>query len=172
MGQRLGIASALLGDPEMLMLDEPVNGLDPEGILWVRNLLTALAAEGRTVFVSSPPDERDGSDCDRDLSSIGRGRLIAAGPVNEVIRGASATTVLVRSEEPARLLAALTAAGHRAEATGGDAVRVSGNDSRAVGRVAATKGDADRAHAADGDAGGGVHGHDSRFGRVPRRAAW
>ena len=57
MGQRLGIASALLGDPGVLLLDEPVNGLDPEGILWIRNLLKALAAEGRTVFVSSPPDE-------------------------------------------------------------------------------------------------------------------
>ncbi|HEY2167869.1 MAG TPA: ATP-binding cassette domain-containing protein [Jatrophihabitantaceae bacterium] len=136
MGQRLGIASALLGDPGVLLLDEPVNGLDPEGILWIRNLLKGLAAEGRTVFVSSHLMSEMALTA-TEVIVIGRGRLIAAGPVDEVIRGASATTVLVRSEDPARLLAALTAAGHRAESIGHDAVQVSGADSRAVGRIAA-----------------------------------
>ena len=76
MGQRLGIAAALLGDPQILMFDEPVNGLDPEGILWIRNLMKALAAEGRTMFVSSHLMSEMENTADH-LLVIGRGRLIA-----------------------------------------------------------------------------------------------
>src|SRR6266705_3326760 len=88
MSQRLGIAAALLGDPEVLLLDEPVNGLDPEGILWIRNLLKALAAEGRTIFVSSHLMSEMALTAEH-LVVIGRGRLIADTSVKEFIAGAS-----------------------------------------------------------------------------------
>src|SRR6202142_685014 len=94
MGQRLGIASALLGDPRVVILDEPVNGLDPEGVLWVRNLLKALAAEGRTVFVSSHLMSEMAVTAS-EVIVVGRGKLIASGSVAEVIRGVSSGTVLV-----------------------------------------------------------------------------
>ena len=84
MGQRLGIAAALLGDPRTLILDEPVNGLDPEGVQWVRQLVRALAAEGRTVFLSSHLMSEMSQTADH-LLVIGRGRIIAAGPVQQVI---------------------------------------------------------------------------------------
>ena len=83
MGQRLGIAAALLGDPRTLILDEPVNGLDPEGVQWVRQLVRALAAEGRTVFLSSHLMSEMSQTADQ-LLVIGRGRIIAAGPVQQV----------------------------------------------------------------------------------------
>jgi ABC-2 type transport system ATP-binding protein len=102
MGQRLGIASALLGDPETLILDEPVNGLDPEGILWIRNLLKDLAAQGRTVFVSSHLMSEMALTAER-LVVIGRGRLIADMTVDEFIAQASSNLVLVRSPEADRL---------------------------------------------------------------------
>ncbi|GAB2642273.1 ABC transporter ATP-binding protein [Kribbella swartbergensis] len=95
MGQRLGIAGALLGDPEVLMFDEPVNGLDPDGVRWVRRLMRSLAAEGRTVFVSSHLMSEMQLTADQ-LVVIGRGRLIADAPVAEVIAGSSRTTVVVR----------------------------------------------------------------------------
>jgi ABC-2 type transport system ATP-binding protein len=95
MGQRLGIAGALLGDPEVLMFDEPVNGLDPDGVRWVRQLMCSLAAEGRTVFVSSHLMSEMQLTADQ-LVVIGRGRLIADAPVAEVIAGSSRTTVVVR----------------------------------------------------------------------------
>src|SRR5207237_4533434 len=87
MGQRLGIATALLGDPSTVMLDEPVNGLDPEGIHWMRNLLKQLAAEGRTVFVASHLMSEMALTADH-LIVIGRGRLIADVPVGEFIQSA------------------------------------------------------------------------------------
>jgi ABC-2 type transport system ATP-binding protein len=102
MGQRLGIASALLGDPKTLILDEPVNGLDPEGILWIRNLLKALAAEGRAVFVSSHLMSEMALTAEH-LIVIGRGRLIADTSVAEFISRASAGRVKVRSPQAARL---------------------------------------------------------------------
>src|SRR5205085_1445953 len=102
MGQRLGIASALLGDPATLILDEPVNGLDPEGILWIRNLLKSLAAEGRTVLVSSHLMSEMALTAEH-LVVIGRGRLIADTSVEEFTRGASRGTVRVRTPEAARL---------------------------------------------------------------------
>jgi ABC-2 type transport system ATP-binding protein len=102
MGQRLGIATALLGDPATLLLDEPVNGLDPEGIHWIRNLLKALAAEGRTVFVSSHLMTEMALTADH-LIVIGRGRLIADTSVAEFVRMASGSLVRVRSPQATRL---------------------------------------------------------------------
>ena len=96
MGQRLGVASALLGDPHTVVLDEPVNGLDPEGVLWIRNLLTGLAAEGRTVFVSSHLMSEMAQTATR-LVVVGRGRLIADTTVDEFIARASGSAVIVRS---------------------------------------------------------------------------
>jgi ABC-2 type transport system ATP-binding protein len=102
MGQRLGIASALLGDPKTLILDEPVNGLDPEGILWIRNLIHGLAAQGRTVFVSSHLMNEMAVTAEH-LIVIGRGRLIADLSVNEFIQQASKNTVVVRTPQAAEL---------------------------------------------------------------------
>ena len=102
MGQRLGIAQALLGDPKTIMLDEPVNGLDPEGIHWVRNLLKGLAAEGRTVFVSSHLMSEMALTADH-LIVIGRGKLIADTSVDDFVARASQKAVLVRSPELERL---------------------------------------------------------------------
>ncbi|WP_373306748.1 hypothetical protein [Streptomyces spinoverrucosus] len=90
MGQRLGIAAALLGDPQTVMLDEPVNGLDPEGVLWIRNLLTGLTAEGRTVFVSSHLMSEMALAADH-LIIVGRGRLLADTTVQDLVREAAAT---------------------------------------------------------------------------------
>ncbi|WP_242894939.1 ABC transporter ATP-binding protein [Actinomadura litoris] len=102
MGQRLGIAGALLGDPAVLMFDEPVNGLDPDGVRWVRRLMRSLAAEGRTVFVSSHLMSEMQLTADR-LVVIGKGRLIADAPVAEVIAGSSRNAVRVRSPHAPRL---------------------------------------------------------------------
>ena len=102
MGQRLGIASALLGDPKVVMFDEPVNGLDPEGILWVRNLLKGLAAEGRTVFVSSHLMSEMAKTAEH-LIVIGRGQLLADTSTDEFVRGAAKRSVRVRSPQAARL---------------------------------------------------------------------
>src|SRR6185437_4256880 len=114
MGQRLGIASALLGDPGVLLLDEPVNGLDPEGILWIRNLLKALAAEGRTVFVSSHLMSEMAVTA-TELVVVGRGRLIAAGSVEDLILRASSGGVVVRTRDTDRLAAALQGPGRHVE---------------------------------------------------------
>jgi ABC-2 type transport system ATP-binding protein len=110
MGQRLGIASALLGDPETLILDEPVNGLDPEGIHWIRNLLRSLAAEGRTVFVSSHLMSEMALTADQ-VIVIGRGRLITDISVDEFVRQASGKVVHVRSPRAAELLERLDGPG-------------------------------------------------------------
>ena len=106
MGQRLGIATALLGDPKTVMLDEPVNGLDPEGIHWIRNLLKGLAAEGRTVFVSSHLMSEMALTAEH-LIVIGRGKLIADTSVDDFVARASQKVVLVRSPELDRLREAL-----------------------------------------------------------------
>ena len=102
MGQRLGIASALLGDPGVIVLDEPVNGLDPEGVLWVRNLLKGLAAEGRTVFVSSHLMSEMAQTATR-LVVVGRGRLIADTTVEEFVARAGGGAVTVRTPRAAQL---------------------------------------------------------------------
>ena len=103
MGQRLGIASALLGDPRVVVLDEPINGLDPEGVLWIRNLLKDLAAEGRTVFVSSHLMSEMALTATR-LVVIGRGRLIADTTVEEFVARAGGSAVTVRTPEATQLL--------------------------------------------------------------------
>jgi ABC-2 type transport system ATP-binding protein len=136
MGQRLGIASALLGDPGTLLLDEPVNGLDPEGILWIRNLLKALAAEGRTVFVSSHLMSEMAVTAS-ELIVVGRGRLIAAGSVEELIDRASGGAVIVRTKEADRLARLLEGPGRHVELVRPETLHVSGIDSEAVGLLAA-----------------------------------
>ena len=102
MGQRLGVASALLGDPKVVVLDEPVNGLDPEGVLWIRNLLKGLAADGRTVFVSSHLMSEMAQTATQ-LIVVGRGRLIADTTVEEFVARASGNSVIVRTSEARRL---------------------------------------------------------------------
>ncbi|MDV3129436.1 ATP-binding cassette domain-containing protein [Mycobacterium sp. 21AC1] len=110
MSQRLGIAGALLGDPPVLLFDEPVNGLDPEGIHWVRTLMRTLAAEGRTVFVSSHLLAEMANTADR-LVVIGQGKLITSTTVAEFVSGSSAGVVRVRSPQLERLTEVLTDAG-------------------------------------------------------------
>jgi len=139
MGQRLGIAAALLGDPGVLLLDEPVNGLDPEGILWIRNLLKGLAAEGRTVFVSSHLMSEMAVTAS-EVIVVGRGKLITSGSVAEVIRGAGSGVVVVRTAEADRLAALLTSATRTIERLAPDLLQVSGMDSAAIGLVAAREG--------------------------------
>jgi ABC-2 type transport system ATP-binding protein len=107
MGQRLGIASALLADPETLILDEPVNGLDPEGIRWVRDLLKGLAADGHTIFVSSHLMSEMALTADH-VIVVGRGRLMADMPMSELIAQASSNVVVVRSPQATALAKALT----------------------------------------------------------------
>jgi ABC-2 type transport system ATP-binding protein len=136
MTQRLGIAASLLGDPGVLLFDEPVNGLDPEGILWVRTLLKSLAAEGRAVFVSSHLMTEMALTADH-LVVIGRGRLIADQPVAEFVAQSSRQSVLVRTPSPEPLLAALTEAGGRVEPGGDGSLVVAGLPAAAIGDLAA-----------------------------------
>ena len=110
MSQRLGIAAAMLGDPRVLLLDEPVNGLDPEGVLWIRNLMKYLASQGRTILVSSHLMNEMAVTADH-LIVIGRGRLIAEASTQEIIAGSSGQSVRVRTPEPDRLTSLLTAQG-------------------------------------------------------------
>ena len=135
MGQRLGIAAALLGDPAILMFDEPVNGLDPEGILWIRNLMKALAAEGRTVFVSSHLMSEMENTADH-LLVIGRGRLIADCSVSEFIARNSVETVRVRTRDASVLLTAVTAAGGSVITADDGALLVQGLPAARVGDLA------------------------------------
>jgi ABC-2 type transport system ATP-binding protein len=139
MGQRLGIATALLGDPATLLLDEPVNGLDPEGIQWIRQLLRSLAAEGRSVLVSSHLMSEMALTADR-LIVIGRGRLIAEGTVADVVQASSVGHVRVDSAEPDRLGLVLQDAG-AAVARGTDgALVVTALTARQVGTIAGAAG--------------------------------
>jgi ABC-2 type transport system ATP-binding protein len=108
MGQRLGIAAALLGDPATLILDEPVNGLDPEGVIWVRTLARHLAREGRTVFLSSHLMSEMAQTADH-LIVLGRGRVIADAPVADIVALAQGTAVRVRTPDAARFEPVLTA---------------------------------------------------------------
>ena len=135
MGQRLGIAAALLGDPAILMFDEPVNGLDPEGILWIRTLMKRLAAEGRTVFVSSHLMTEMENTADH-LIVIGRGRLIADCSVAEFIARNSVQTVRVRTPEPAVLMAAVASAGGTAASGADGALLVQGLAPERIGDLA------------------------------------
>jgi ABC-2 type transport system ATP-binding protein len=139
MGQRLGLAAALLGDPDVLILDEPVNGLDPEGILWVRHLLRSLAAEGRTVFVSSHLMNEMALTADY-LIVIGQGRLIATGSVSDVIRLSSASHVRVVSPQADQLRTLVEARGGTAEPDGAEGLSVTGLECRDIGILAAGAG--------------------------------
>jgi ABC-2 type transport system ATP-binding protein len=139
MRQRLGIASALLADPRVVMLDEPINGLDPEGILWVRNLLKGLAAEGKTVFVSSHLMSEMALTADH-LIVIGKGELIADIGVREMIRGASQSSVRVRSPHAARLAEVIAAPDVRVRSLGTDLIEVQGTDAEEIGLAAHVSG--------------------------------
>jgi ABC-2 type transport system ATP-binding protein len=140
MGQRLGIASALLGDPSILILDEPANGLDPEGILWIRNLLKGLAAEGRTVFLSSHLMAEMAQTADH-LIVIGRGRLIADTTVAEIVAQASNdAAVLVRTPQAAELREALVGKSVTVTSAERELLEVHGLTSAEVGTTAARHG--------------------------------
>ncbi|HWC81843.1 MAG TPA: ABC transporter ATP-binding protein [Pseudonocardiaceae bacterium] len=135
MGQRLGVAAALLGDPATLILDEPVNGLDPEGILWIRNLLRSLAAEGRTVFVSSHLMSEMSLTAEH-LIVIGKGKLIADTSVADFINMASHKAVRVRTPEATRLRELLVGPEVSVTSVEHGLLEVSGRSSAEIGRVA------------------------------------
>jgi len=139
MSQRLGIAATMLGDPKVLMFDEPVNGLDPEGILWIRNLMKTLAAEGRTVFVSSHLMSEMENTADH-LIVIGRGKLIADCTMNEFIAQSSGAAARVRTPSPDQLALALAAKGGEAVADGDGALLVRGLTTEAIGDIAFEQG--------------------------------
>jgi ABC-2 type transport system ATP-binding protein len=140
MGQRLGIAAALLGDPATVMLDEPVNGLDPEGVLWIRTLLTELAAGGRTVFVSSHLMSEMALVAEH-LIVVGRGRLLADTTVHDLVRNAGGDTVHVATAEPGRLREVLAGPGVDVVGrTGSEELQVSGLSARSIGLKAAEHG--------------------------------
>jgi ABC-2 type transport system ATP-binding protein len=139
MSQRLGIAGALLGDPGTLLFDEPVNGLDPDGILWIRNLMRSLAAEGRTVLASSHLMSEMALTADH-LLVIGRGRLLADTPLTELIARHSDARVLVRAADPSRLSGDLRAAGAQVTLQPDGALGVDGLDSVRIGEIAAANG--------------------------------
>lgn len=139
MGQRLGIAAALLGDPSVLILDEPVNGLDPEGILWIRNLMKHLAAEGRTVFVSSHLMNEMAVTADH-LIVIGRGRLVADCSTEEFVERSTTRTVLVRTPDAERLIAAVVADGGQATQNGDGVLNVANLEAPRIGEIAAAGG--------------------------------
>ncbi|MEV4231499.1 ABC transporter ATP-binding protein [Streptomyces bobili] len=135
MGQRLGIAGALLGDPRILMFDEPVNGLDPEGIHWIRNLMKSLAAQGRTVFVSSHLMSEMALTADH-LVVIGQGRLLADTSMADFIAQNSRAYVRIRTPQRERLLDVLHEAGITA-VEAGEALEVDGSKSERIGELAA-----------------------------------
>jgi ABC-2 type transport system ATP-binding protein len=148
MSQRLGIAAAMLGDPQVLLLDEPVNGLDPEGVLWVRNLMKQLAAEGRTILVSSHLMNEMAVTADY-LIVIGRGRLITQSTTEDVIARSADKSVRVRTPDADRLAklivaaggtaspAATTGHGNGAPGNGAPVLTVTGMEAAQVGEIAA-----------------------------------
>jgi ABC-2 type transport system ATP-binding protein len=150
MGQRLGIAAALLGDPQVLLLDEPVNGLDPEGVLWIRNLMKQLASEGRTILVSSHLMNEMAVTADY-LIVIGRGRLITESTTDEVISRSADKSVRVRTPERDRLTQLITEAGGKvtaggpprpgdpANGNGAELLTVTGLEAARIGEIAAAK---------------------------------
>ncbi|WP_043266745.1 ATP-binding cassette domain-containing protein [Streptomyces sp. CT34] len=135
MAQRLGIAAALLGDPQVLLFDEPVNGLDPQGVRWIRDLMRGLAAEGRTVFVSSHLMSEMELTADH-LVVIGRGRLIADAGVREVVGSSSRRTVKVRTPQADQLDVRLRQAGGEVTVDGADTLLVSGLDAARISTLA------------------------------------
>jgi ABC-2 type transport system ATP-binding protein len=139
MGQRLGIAAALLGDPRVLMFDEPINGLDPEGVVWIRNLLRSLAAEGRTVFLSSHLMSEMSITADR-LIIIGRGRLIAQTTVEDFLSGGSGNFVRVRSPQSDAFLTLLGGQGVTVVRQAADTLSITGTTTEVVGELARANG--------------------------------
>ncbi|MGW3966102.1 ABC transporter ATP-binding protein [Amycolatopsis sp. NPDC005003] len=139
MGQRLGIAAALLGDPGVLLLDEPVNGLDPEGIRWIRTLMRDLAAEGRTVFVSSHLMSEMAVTADH-LVVIGRGRLLADTGMADFIDRNSQSYVRIRTPEPVRMRTVLEAAGIRVGAGPDHTLQATGAEPAVIGGLASLNG--------------------------------
>ncbi|MDO4790962.1 MAG: ABC transporter ATP-binding protein [Buchananella hordeovulneris] len=139
MGQRLGIAAALLGDPQVLIFDEPVNGLDPEGVRWVRQMCRSLAEQGRTVFVSSHLMSEMAQTADH-LLVIGKGRILTHGPVDEVIAAVTSTSVVVRSPRLADLGQLLVNAGAGVADRGDGALTLTGIEAPVVGELAAQHG--------------------------------
>jgi ABC-2 type transport system ATP-binding protein len=139
MAQRLGIAAALLGDPPVLLLDEPVNGLDPDGIVWIRGFLRSLAEEGRTVFVSSHLMAELEGTADH-LIVIGRGRLLADASVADLLAGMSDGTVSLRTPDTAEVMRVLANAGGVVSSHGAGAITVTGLDATQVGSIAAQHG--------------------------------
>ena len=138
MRQRLGIAAALLGDPPVLLLDEPINGLDPDGIVWLRHLLRDLADQGRTVLLSSHLMSETAHVADH-VVVIGKGRIVADAPVDHLLAG-HAGTVFVRAEQHAALAAAITRFGAVATPEPAGGLLVTGMDAPTIGQLAATSG--------------------------------
>ncbi|MDQ1173992.1 ABC-2 type transport system ATP-binding protein [Microbacterium testaceum] len=139
MGQRLGIAAALLGDPHTLILDEPVNGLDPEGVRWVRQFVRHLAAEGRTVLLSSHLMSEMSQTADH-VIVLGRGRVLADAPLQELVRTWTTTTLLVRSPRLDDLVAALKMPDATISAVEPGAIQITGITPQTVGDIAAAHG--------------------------------
>ncbi len=139
MAQRLGIAAALLGDPPVLMFDEPVNGLDPEGVAWIRGMLRSLAGQGRTVFLSSHLMSEMALTADR-LVIIGRGRLIAETSVTDFLAAGGENYIRVRSTEPDDLAALLAERGATVVREPDGALRVTGASADEIGEAARVRG--------------------------------
>ena len=142
MGQRLGIAAALLGDPRVLILDEPVNGLDPDGVIWVRQLLRHLASEGRTVLLSSHLMSEMAQTADH-VIVLGRGRIVADAPIGDFVSGGRAERVTVRSPHAAKLASLLMQAGREGaglDPLGDEGFTASGFSSAEIGALAAAHG--------------------------------
>jgi ABC-2 type transport system ATP-binding protein len=139
MSQRLGIAATMLGDPKVVMFDEPVNGLDPEGILWIRNFMKALAAQGRTVFVSSHLMSEMENTADH-LVVVGQGKLIADCAMSEFIARSSGSAVRVRTPSPDSLVLAIAAEGGTATTEKDGTLLVQGMAAEQVGDIAFEKG--------------------------------
>jgi ABC-2 type transport system ATP-binding protein len=139
MSQRLGIAATMLGDPKVVMFDEPVNGLDPEGILWIRNFMKSLAAEGRTVFVSSHLMSEMEHTADH-LIVVGKGKMIAASSMSEFIARSSGTAIRVKTPSPDSLVLAIAAEGGEATTEKDGTLLVRGMAAETVGDIAFEKG--------------------------------
>jgi len=139
MGQRLGIAAALLGDPETLILDEPVNGLDPEGVVWVRQLARSLAAEGRAVFISSHLMSEMALTADR-IVVMGRGRVLADTDLADLVASSTVRSVSVRTPEPDRLMSAIAGPDVAIAYEDDGGLRVRGLGAEQIGAAAAASG--------------------------------
>jgi ABC-2 type transport system ATP-binding protein len=139
MSQRLGLAAAMIGDPQVLILDEPVNGLDPDGIMWIRNLVIHLAGQGRTILISSHLMSEMSATAS-ELVVIGRGRLIAACSTDDFIERSSKRSVLVKSPDSAALADLITAAGGHVDPNGDGELTVQLIDAAHIGALAAKAG--------------------------------